>query len=109
MSSLPSTEGDHSANSACTKCGGDPEFCLQAGDGLPDTLVDAHAEPDMARGVAPDVEGVRVGPVPRVAVGSTEKQQHLLPGWEAYPGDLSFGLGSPAISAKFRPYFSSIS
>src|SRR6266566_8301231 len=63
-------------------------FCLHAGDGLPDTTVNAHAEPDVARCIASDVEAVSVGPPPGVAVGGPEKQQHLLPSRDAYPDDL---------------------
>lgn len=64
------------------------DFSLQAGDCLPDAAVDAHAEPDVSRGVASDVEAVRVCPPSGVAVGGSEKQQHLLPSRHAYAGDL---------------------
>jgi len=59
------------------------DFRLHAGDRLPDAAVDAHTEADVARGVSPDVEALRVAPAPGVAVGGPEEQQHLLPSPDA--------------------------
>src|SRR3989440_1139634 len=73
----------HSPGKRCQQ-----DFSLKAGNGLPDTAVDAHAEPDVSRGVASDVEAVRVGPSPGISVGGPEKQQHFLPSRDVYPVDL---------------------
>src|ERR1700687_3428811 len=49
-------------------------FRLHTGNCLPDTALDAHTKPDMARGIACDFEAFRVGPSSRVAIGGPKKQ-----------------------------------
>jgi hypothetical protein len=53
-------------------------FGLEPGDVLADALVEPHPEPDVAGGVAGEVERVGVGPTPRVAVGRAEEHEDLL-------------------------------
>lgn len=57
---------------------GQQGFGFQAGDVLADALVDAHAEADVSRGITEEIEGVRVVPGVRVAVGGAEEHQYLL-------------------------------
>ena len=65
--------GDLNAFHAPGKCG-QHNFGLHAGDGLPDTAVDAHAKSDMARGVASNIEAIRIGPPSGIAVSGSQKQ-----------------------------------
>src|SRR5579885_429844 len=70
-------------------------FCLYAGDGLSDAAMNAHAEADMARSIAANVEPVGVCPASWVAVGGAEEEQYLFSLRKAHTGDFNFACCRP--------------
>ena len=65
-----------------TRHRGQDRFRLQPRDMLTHTLVDAHAEADVSRRVAGEVEPVRVNPAARVSVGGGKDQEDLVTVWD---------------------------